>query len=218
MVSPLSSLRLGLPLISVPYFFGKAYSPQLLFILRFLCDAVGALPLVLQLAPLLGEKGGARQRGRGRQGGAGGGGRRPEGETGQKDNEKRVTRRPRERETERATGRKAKLIVVNCVGIPSIQRRTDTSRCYPSPTPREVLDFLPWDHQRSRKSISSTAPSPTPRGASRLVQAMFVWSVKTRCASSRHCRGARSMVIPLRLSLSLSHLTDRPVPTLKAIR
>ena len=35
------------------------------------------------------------------------------------------------------------------------------------------------------------ATRPTPHGASRLVQAMFAWSVKTRCAPSRHCRDAR---------------------------
>ena len=31
----------------------------------------------------------------------------------------------------------------------------------------------------------------TPRGASRLMQAMSAWSVKTRRAPSRHCRNAR---------------------------
>ena len=35
------------------------------------------------------------------------------------------------------------------------------------------------------------AARPTPHGASRLVEAMPVWSVKTRRAPSRHCRDAR---------------------------
>ena len=35
------------------------------------------------------------------------------------------------------------------------------------------------------------ATRPKPQGASRLVQAMTAWSVKTRHAPSRHCRDAR---------------------------
>ena len=35
------------------------------------------------------------------------------------------------------------------------------------------------------------ATRPTTHGASRLVQAMFAWSVKTRRIPSRHCRHAR---------------------------
>ena len=35
------------------------------------------------------------------------------------------------------------------------------------------------------------ATRPKPHGTSRLVQAMSAWSVKTRRAPSRHCRGAR---------------------------
>ena len=35
------------------------------------------------------------------------------------------------------------------------------------------------------------ATRQTPHGASRLVPAMSAWSVKTRCAPSRHCKDAR---------------------------
>ena len=43
----------------------------------------------------------------------------------------------------------------------------------------------------SRRQHTLHAPRRTPRGASRLVLAMYAWSVKTRHAPSRHCRDAR---------------------------
>ena len=43
----------------------------------------------------------------------------------------------------------------------------------------------------SRKQLTLHATRPTPRGASRLVRAMFAWSVKARRAPSRHCKDAR---------------------------
>ena len=44
-------------------------------------------------------------------------------------------------------------------------------------------------HGRMQLTLHTTRP--TPHGASRLVQAVFAWSVKTRRAPSRHCRYAR---------------------------
>ena len=44
----------------------------------------------------------------------------------------------------------------------------------------------------SRMQLTLHATRPTPHGASRLVQAMPAWWVKTRRAPSRHCRGARA--------------------------
>ena len=44
---------------------------------------------------------------------------------------------------------------------------------------------------KSRMQLTLHATRPTPHGASRLVQAMPVWSVKTRRAPSRHGRDAR---------------------------
>ena len=43
----------------------------------------------------------------------------------------------------------------------------------------------------SRMQLTLHATRLTPHGASRLVQAMSAWSVKTRHAPSRHCRDAR---------------------------
>ena len=43
----------------------------------------------------------------------------------------------------------------------------------------------------SRMKLTLHATRRTPHGASRLVHAMSVWSVKTRHAPSRHCRDAR---------------------------
>ena len=43
----------------------------------------------------------------------------------------------------------------------------------------------------SRMQVTLHATRPTPHGASRLVQEMFAWSVKTRRAPSRHCSNAR---------------------------
>ena len=43
----------------------------------------------------------------------------------------------------------------------------------------------------SRMQLTLHATRPTPHGASHLVQAMSVWSVKTGGAPSRHCRDAR---------------------------
>ena len=43
----------------------------------------------------------------------------------------------------------------------------------------------------SRMQLTLHETHPTPHGASRLVQAMSAWSVKTRRAPSRHCRDAR---------------------------
>ena len=43
----------------------------------------------------------------------------------------------------------------------------------------------------SRMQLTLHATRRTPHGASRLVQAMSAWSVKTRRAPSRHCRDAR---------------------------
>ena len=42
----------------------------------------------------------------------------------------------------------------------------------------------------SRTRLSLHASRPAPHGASRLVQAMCAWSVKTRRVPSRHCRDA----------------------------
>ena len=43
-----------------------------------------------------------------------------------------------------------------------------------------------------RMQLTLRASRQTPHGASRLVQAMPAWLVKTRRASSRHCRDARA--------------------------
>ena len=43
----------------------------------------------------------------------------------------------------------------------------------------------------SRMKLTLHATRRTPQGASRLVLAMCAWSVKTRRAPARHCRGAR---------------------------
>ena len=43
----------------------------------------------------------------------------------------------------------------------------------------------------SRTQLTLHATRRTPHGASRLVLAMYAWSVKTRHAPSRHCRDAR---------------------------
>ena len=43
----------------------------------------------------------------------------------------------------------------------------------------------------SRMQLTLHETRRTPHGASRLVLAMSAWSVKTRCAPSRHCRDAR---------------------------
>ena len=73
-----------------------------------------------------------------------------------------------------------------------------------------------WPHQKTNQSIrllppickkapasqavlcsmqlTLHAPRRTPQGASRLVQAMSAWSVKTRRAPSQHCRDARVFV------------------------
>ena len=43
----------------------------------------------------------------------------------------------------------------------------------------------------SRMQLTLHVTRRTPHGASRLVQAMSVWSVKTRRALSRHCKDVR---------------------------
>ena len=82
----------------------------------------------------------------------------------------------------------------------------------PPPRPYAHYGLWKWPHQKKdqfierchryiRTSASKAALSrmqrtrhatcPTPHGASRLVQGMSAWSVKTRRAPSRHCRDAR---------------------------
>ena len=50
---------------------------------------------------------------------------------------------------------------------------------------------LPQKRFLVRMQLTLDATLPTPHDASRLVQAMSAWSVITRHALSRHCRGAR---------------------------
>ena len=85
------------------------------------------------------------------------------------------------------------------------------------------VNVIPRCHPHARKSalkeilsgmrLALHATRPSPHGASRLVQAMSAWSVKTRRVSPRHCRYARfyghttaamhDMSTPSPLSLSI---------------
>ena len=66
---------------------------------------------------------------------------------------------------------------------------------------RIPIGFIRSCHPYARRSASQAVLSRmqltlhetrrTPHGASRLVLAMSAWSVKTRCAPSRHCKDAR---------------------------
>ena len=80
---------------------------------------------------------------------------------------------------------------------------------------RNTSTLIRGCHQYARKSASKAvlsriqltlhATRPTPHGASRLVLAMSAWSVKTRRAPSRHCRGAR-VLRSYDYGLSLIHI------------
>ena len=90
------------------------------------------------------------------------------------------------------------------------------------PHQKQINSFDSVIHMRE-KSVSQAvlsgmqltlhATRPSPHGASRLVQAMSAWSVKTRRVSPRHCRYARfyghttaamhDMSTPSPLSLSI---------------
>ena len=59
---------------------------------------------------------------------------------------------------------------------------TMTSMCKKCPPQKRFFSRMQLDHHATR---------PRPQGASCLVQAMSVWSVKTRHAPSPHCRNAR---------------------------
>ena len=66
----------------------------------------------------------------------------------------------------------------------------------------------------SRMQLTLHTARPTPHGASRLVQAVPAWSVKTRRAPSRHYIGMRgSMVIRLQPCMTRAH-TPAPPPFL----
>ena len=68
-----------------------------------------------------------------------------------------------------------------------------------------------------RMQLTLHATHPTPHGASRLVQAMSAWSVKTRRAPSRHCRDARVYGHTTTAMHDMSTLPPTPSPAARIV-
>ena len=73
------------------------------------------------------------------------------------------------------------------------RKQIKLGRCHPyTSLPQKRSIYKPPSKAvLSRMQLTLHATRPTPHGASRLVPAMSAWSVKTRCAPSRHFRDAR---------------------------
>ena len=98
-----------------------------------------------------------------------------------------------------------KVLVIDIIGLGWIGSG-GVGSCFCRPPPAPYL---------SRMQLTLYATRPPPHGASRLVQAMCAWSVKTRHAPSRHFRGAGVyMVIRLRpcMRSSTPSLSSTPPP------
>ena len=97
-----------------------------------------------------------------------------------------------------------------------------THRCLWNWPNHKTNQFIRRCHPYARKSASKAvlgrmqlnlhATRPTHRGASRLVQAMSAWSVKTRRAPSRLCRDAR---VYSQSTAAMHGMSTAPSPTIE---